>query len=423
LNKVKAPYEKKAKILRSAKIPKALYGCEVAPVNETALRTLRTAVSRTLTFTTEHRSADLTFATASHGPDTDPEISIFARRAMAVRRFFNKSKANAEKVKQIMQEYSKRGEPGMHRDEEQLRGKVLAGDPATAERAEVRNQCKPKGPIGFLLESIHMQAATLNEDLTIQQWNQQGIELIKGPTQMVTPLVGRMAARNRTRRAEDRRFETVGLEEIDTFATNVKHADGVNEESDKLILRMMQTGSSWTQQLTKKTGREDHEACPLCGEVETKDHVWHCDRLKGKRHAIDKDLAEADPQEFTNAMRMGVACALNADPRKTYWGKRCDTEWSKDKRRRYGCIEPGALKDEVKEITRRIDQTEDAEWWTAREIMVALTRSADGEEEVVPYISRPVEEQAPERPNAYSDGSLKNTKGPFGTLEEPVCGG
>ena len=77
----------------------------------------------------------------------------------------------------------------MHQDEDQLRNKELAGDPATAERAKVRNQCKPKGPTGFLLESIHMQAATLNENLTIQQWDQQDVEIIKGPTQMIAPLV------------------------------------------------------------------------------------------------------------------------------------------------------------------------------------------------------------------------------------------
>ena len=139
---------------------------------------------------------------------------------MAVRRFFNKTEANAEKVKTIMGAYKRRGEPGMHQDEDQLRNKELAGDPATAERAKVRNQCKPKGPIGFLLESIHMQAATLNEHLTIQQWDQQDVEIIKGATQMIAPLVRRMAARNRTRRAEYRRFETIDIWEIDTFATN-----------------------------------------------------------------------------------------------------------------------------------------------------------------------------------------------------------
>ena len=114
-------------MIRSAKLPKALYGCEVAPVNETALRKLRTAVTKTVTFTTEQRSSDLTFATASHGPDLDPESSIFARRATALRRFINKSVQNEERVKTIMKAYRNNGEPGIYVDEEQLMEKKIAG--------------------------------------------------------------------------------------------------------------------------------------------------------------------------------------------------------------------------------------------------------------------------------------------------------
>ena len=134
LNKAKAPYEKKATIIRSAKIPKGLYGCEVAPINETALRTLRSAITRTLTYTTEQRSADLTFATSSHGHDLDPEVAILTRRTTALRRFINKSEENAERIKTIMNEYMERGEPGMHVGEEQLKEKELGGDPTTKER-------------------------------------------------------------------------------------------------------------------------------------------------------------------------------------------------------------------------------------------------------------------------------------------------
>ena len=67
LYRVKAPYSKKAMITRSAKIPKALYGCEIAPANEKALQTLRTRMSKTLAYTTDQRSAGLTFATCSGG--------------------------------------------------------------------------------------------------------------------------------------------------------------------------------------------------------------------------------------------------------------------------------------------------------------------------------------------------------------------
>ena len=114
-----------------------------------------------------------------------------------------------------------------------LEAKKVAGGPATADRAEIRNQCSPKGPVGFLLESLHLQAATMDEGYKVQQHNQQRIDLVNGPVQMIAPLMNRMAARNRTRRAEDRRFETQGLHEIDTYATNAKHKKGVNGDKTR----------------------------------------------------------------------------------------------------------------------------------------------------------------------------------------------
>ena len=67
------------------------------------------------------------------------------------------------------------------------------------------------------------------------------------------------------------------------------------------------------------------------GEKVTKDNVWHCKRLESKRRGIDAKLAEANPEDFTPAMRTGVACAMNADPRKTYWGMPCNDLWCQKK--------------------------------------------------------------------------------------------
>ena len=93
----------------------------------------------------------------------------------------------------------------------------------------------------MFLESIHLQAATLNEEYRILQWNQQDIDVVKGPAQLVAPLITRMAARNRTVVAEGRRRETGGLNEIDTYATNAKHWNEVDAE-EKISLRMVQSG-------------------------------------------------------------------------------------------------------------------------------------------------------------------------------------
>ena len=140
----------------------------MAPASEVALRTLRTSITKTLAYTTKQRSSDLTFATASHGPDLDPETHIFSRRAVAFRRYVTRSPNNKAKMKEIFEAYRKAGEPGVHKDDEQLKKKRLGGDPATAERAAVRNEGSPRGPCGYLLESIQLQSATLDEEYNIK---------------------------------------------------------------------------------------------------------------------------------------------------------------------------------------------------------------------------------------------------------------
>ena len=82
----KAPYTAKAEIIRAKQLPRALYGCETAPVNEGVLKKLQTAIVDTLTLTTTRRSADLTLTVASHGTEVDPDVNIFRNRVLGTRR-------------------------------------------------------------------------------------------------------------------------------------------------------------------------------------------------------------------------------------------------------------------------------------------------------------------------------------------------
>lgn len=92
LNRIKAPYVEKAALIRAKKLPTALYGCEVTPVNETALRVLRSSFVRCMTYTTVRRSADLVFAMASEGSDLDPDINVFVRSVAVARRYLTTNK-------------------------------------------------------------------------------------------------------------------------------------------------------------------------------------------------------------------------------------------------------------------------------------------------------------------------------------------
>ena len=93
----------------------------------------------------------------------------------------------------------------MHRGKEQLRMKTQAGEPATPERGRLRKQCNPQGPIGFLLETVHMQASTLDEDFIVRQWNQPPISVFRTPYQHLRPLIRQAAMRNRTIASEGAR--------------------------------------------------------------------------------------------------------------------------------------------------------------------------------------------------------------------------
>ena len=44
LGKMKAPYARTAVVIRTKVLPKGLYGCETAPVNESTMRTFRAEV-------------------------------------------------------------------------------------------------------------------------------------------------------------------------------------------------------------------------------------------------------------------------------------------------------------------------------------------------------------------------------------------
>lgn len=126
-----------------------------------------------MTYITKQRSVDLTFAVASQGEGLGPAVYITTKRLTAFRRARNKG-THRSIIDKILIERRRRKEPGKEEGlaaddlDEGLKRKVIAGEPASPERAKVRRQCKPYGPIGLLLESIHMNTAVLDEELQIQ---------------------------------------------------------------------------------------------------------------------------------------------------------------------------------------------------------------------------------------------------------------
>ena len=103
-------------------LPKGLYGCEMAPIHESALRQFRTATANAVTYVTKQRSVDLTFAVASKGEDLDPEVYITTKRITALRRARGKKGSNKEIIDKILKEHRKKKEPGTAEEIEDYHG-------------------------------------------------------------------------------------------------------------------------------------------------------------------------------------------------------------------------------------------------------------------------------------------------------------
>ena len=137
----KAPYKAKIELIRAKQLPKALYGCETAPVNEGALNKLQAAIVDTITFTTGRRSSDLTLSVATNGVEVDPDVIIFKNRVLGMRRAKALGKENEELIENIMEIYSRNKEPGiMEYSEDQiekLKEKEDGGEPMSRQQNHI----------------------------------------------------------------------------------------------------------------------------------------------------------------------------------------------------------------------------------------------------------------------------------------------
>ena len=238
----KAPFFKKAVVLRGKVLPMSLYGCETCPVNEDALQELRSAFADTVSVNTCRRSVDLTFCVASYGEDIDPDLDIVYRRTAAYRRNVTKNNETARMMKENLEIYTKQGVAGTFDSYDNLKNKTLGGPPKDSRRMKLRSECCTVGPVGHLLESLHINAAELDLAGNVKQFTQADISIVGCPKQDLKPLIKQMLKRNRTQAVEGMRGEIVGLYEIDEYATKAAAKDIKHEE--RVLLDVVRTGAA-----------------------------------------------------------------------------------------------------------------------------------------------------------------------------------
>ena len=94
---------------------------------------------------------------------------------------------NGKMARAIYRMYRERDEPGVYKQGDKEKPKAEGGGPTSKARAALRKRCKPFGPMGLLLESIHLQAASLDPSWKIVQFNQQPIDLAEGSAHLLNP--------------------------------------------------------------------------------------------------------------------------------------------------------------------------------------------------------------------------------------------
>lgn len=286
---------------------------------------------------------------------------------------------------------------------EMLRDKDVAGEPGTSHRGKMRKQCKPKGPVVYLLETLHLDAAVLDESKTIYQYNQPPLNIEHAPHQHLNPIIRQLAARNRTMRASVDREETMGLEEIDR---EVPATDKKDERSKLSNLIVHRTGSTWNRAGAFCAGQCDDQQCTLCGEKEAYDHILACKALQPDREKADNLIATIDATQLHVSIKCGIAPAMKVDPRKPFWGGdeqiACRETWSEtlELKKLLGCEVELHIPEILKKITKDIDNH-----YIAREIVQNQIHGDDCKTILPPGRTN---ETAPKKINFYSDGSVKN---------------
>ena len=68
--------------------------------------------------------------------------------------------------------YCVKGVNGAGGEKERRSEKQLGGIPTSRSRMHLRKQCKPQGPIGYMIETLHVNASKIDQEGRVHQQNQ-----------------------------------------------------------------------------------------------------------------------------------------------------------------------------------------------------------------------------------------------------------
>ena len=107
----------------------------------------------------------------------DPDTEVVRRRLVGFRKALVIHDGAENMINDIYDCYAKEGHPGTcaSYDDPKLQDKVPAGERKSKIRVQLRSKCKSRGPIGYMLESVHLQAAAIDKSFNVHQFNQPSL--------------------------------------------------------------------------------------------------------------------------------------------------------------------------------------------------------------------------------------------------------
>ena len=287
--------EQKEKIVQANILPMALYGVEAIHVNQSALQSLRSAITRAIGPGSAKRSIDLTFFHSKCANDLDPETNILYLRAAGLRRVIAKHAGMHPLVKRIIRKI-----------------KIAQA----IENPDDNRNTHMHGPVGLFMQELDQLAYSMDEHLNIFAPNEPTIQLWHMPWQHIRKAITAIGIRFRARRIDNERTFHAHVGEVDGLAT--KYVSNKLGRKERSIHMHLTTGAFWAEDQLQTISVSDGK-CPHCQQpvVGTRHVLWDCHAIK--KHKKFRKFVDINPDALPTCVQNGIAPALSSKASDPYW--------------------------------------------------------------------------------------------------------
>ena len=146
------------------------------------------------------------------------------------------------RAKGILRKYASKKEPATIKGNEGLYGEPCC-HPNLGSRRQAKAESNPRGPIGYLLQSINLIGGIVTDDFVIDMYNEAMLPIMDAPFQCLAKFMLQRATGARTRAAAKSTMKWRELQELDQVVKD--RSLGKTPKEDRGILRFFQSGGGF----------------------------------------------------------------------------------------------------------------------------------------------------------------------------------